>query len=75
MDIIIASKAKLFVCAIGVPPKGVVERLHKAGIVVMKYVSRFSNALRSEQISSHNSMVGHPKVLEPPIPRESSDSP
>ena len=39
MDIIITSKAKLFVCAIGVPPKEVVERLHKAGIVVMKYVS------------------------------------
>ena len=38
VDIIIASKAKLFVCAIGVPPKEVIERLHKAGIVVMKYV-------------------------------------
>ena len=39
VDIIIASKAKLFVSAIGVPPKEVIERLHKAGIVVMKYVS------------------------------------
>jgi NAD(P)H-dependent flavin oxidoreductase YrpB (nitropropane dioxygenase family) len=38
VDIIIASKAKLFVSAIGVPPKEVIERLHKAGIVVMKYV-------------------------------------
>ena len=38
VDIIIASKAKLFVCAIGVPSKEVVERLHKAGIVVMKCV-------------------------------------
>ena len=37
MDIIIASKVKLFVSAIGVPPKEVIERLHKAGIVVMKY--------------------------------------
>lgn len=37
VDIIIASKAKLFVSAIGVPPKEVIERLHKAGIVVMKY--------------------------------------
>ena len=36
VNIIIASKAKLFVSAIGVPPKEVVERLHKAGIVVMK---------------------------------------
>lgn len=38
VDIIIASKAKLFVCAIGVPPKEVVEKLHKAGIVVMNMV-------------------------------------
>ena len=38
VDIIIASKAKLFVSAIGVPPKEVIERLHKAGIAVMKYV-------------------------------------
>ncbi|KAF9652948.1 2-nitropropane dioxygenase [Thelephora ganbajun] len=38
VDIIIASKAKLFVCAIGVPPKEVIERLHKAGIVVMNMV-------------------------------------
>ena len=38
VDIIISSKARLFVSAIGVPPKEVVERLHKAGIVVMKYV-------------------------------------
>ena len=37
VDIVIASRAKLFVSAIGVPPKGVIERLHKAGIVVMKY--------------------------------------
>jgi NAD(P)H-dependent flavin oxidoreductase YrpB (nitropropane dioxygenase family) len=38
VDIIIASKAKLFICAIGVPPREVIERLHKAGIVVMKCV-------------------------------------
>lgn len=38
VDIIIASKAKLFVSAIGVPPKEMIERLHRAGIVVMKYV-------------------------------------
>ncbi|KAF9793033.1 2-nitropropane dioxygenase [Thelephora terrestris] len=38
VDIIIASKAKLFICAIGVPPREVIERLHKAGIVVMNMV-------------------------------------
>lgn len=35
IDVIIEEKAKLFVCAIGVPPKWAVEKLHKAGIPVM----------------------------------------
>ena len=35
---IIKNKATLFVCAVGVPPKDVVDKLHKAGIPVMKYV-------------------------------------
>ncbi|KAL0954033.1 hypothetical protein HGRIS_005187 [Hohenbuehelia grisea] len=38
VDVIIEEKAKLFVCAIGVPPKHIVERLHKAGIPVMNMV-------------------------------------
>jgi len=38
IDIIIESKAKLFVSAVGVPPKQVVDRLHKAGILVMNMV-------------------------------------
>jgi len=38
IDIIIASGAKLFVCAIGVPPKWAVEKLHKAGIPVMNMI-------------------------------------
>ena len=37
-DIIIEKKATLFVCAVGVPPKDMVDRLHAAGILVMKYV-------------------------------------
>ncbi|KAI0928861.1 hypothetical protein AcW1_005976 [Taiwanofungus camphoratus] len=37
-DIIIKSKAALFVCAVGVPPKEMVEKLHAAGIVVMNMV-------------------------------------
>jgi len=36
VDVIIKSKAALFVCAVGVPPKEVVDKFHKAGIVVMK---------------------------------------
>jgi len=38
IDIIIEAGAKLFVCAIGVPPKHVVEKLHNANILVMNMV-------------------------------------
>lgn len=38
VDIIIAEKAKLFVSAVGVPPKEIVDRLHAAGILVMNMV-------------------------------------
>lgn len=35
IDIIIEEKASLFVCAVGVPPKDVVDKLHASGIPVM----------------------------------------
>ncbi|KAH8926464.1 putative oxidoreductase [Atractiella rhizophila] len=38
IDVIIEEKAKLFVCAVGVPPKWAVEKLHKAGIPVMNMI-------------------------------------
>lgn len=38
IEIIIESGAKLFVSAVGVPPKAVVDRLHKAGIIYMNMV-------------------------------------
>jgi NAD(P)H-dependent flavin oxidoreductase YrpB (nitropropane dioxygenase family) len=38
ISVIIEEKAALFVCAIGIPPKAVVDRLHKAGIAVMNMV-------------------------------------
>ncbi|KAH7107720.1 2-nitropropane dioxygenase [Auriculariales sp. MPI-PUGE-AT-0066] len=38
VDVIIKSKAALFVCAIGVPPKKVVDRLHEAKIPVMNMI-------------------------------------
>ncbi|KAF2475865.1 NPD-domain-containing protein [Lindgomyces ingoldianus] len=38
VDIIIDSGAKLFVSAVGVPPKPVVEKLHKAGILYMNMI-------------------------------------
>ncbi|KAH7926294.1 2-nitropropane dioxygenase [Leucogyrophana mollusca] len=38
VDVIIKSKASLFVCAIGVPPREVVDKLHAAGIPVMNMI-------------------------------------
>lgn len=38
VDIIIDSGAKLFVSAVGVPPKAVVDRLHKHGIIYMNMI-------------------------------------
>lgn len=38
IDVIIEEGAKLFVCAIGTPPRWAVEKLHKAGIPVMNMV-------------------------------------
>jgi len=38
VDIIIESKAKLFVSAVGVPPKEVVDKLHKHGILYMNMI-------------------------------------
>jgi len=38
VDVIIAEKAKLFVSAVGVPPKAVVDKLHAAGIFVMNMI-------------------------------------
>ncbi|KAJ7625478.1 2-nitropropane dioxygenase [Roridomyces roridus] len=38
IDVIIEEKTSLFVCAVGVPSKAVVDRLHEAGIPVMNMV-------------------------------------
>eukprot|EP01060_Flectonema_neradi_P019954 TRINITY_DN27465_c0_g1_i1.p1 TRINITY_DN27465_c0_g1~~TRINITY_DN27465_c0_g1_i1.p1 ORF type:complete len:351 (+),score=78.54 TRINITY_DN27465_c0_g1_i1:59-1111(+) len=38
IDIIIESGARLFVCAIGVPPKWAVDKLHAGGVVVMNMI-------------------------------------
>ena len=38
VDILIESGAKLFVSAVGVPPKAVVDKLHKHGVVYMNMV-------------------------------------
>eukprot|EP00660_Eupelagonema_oceanica_P005402 gene5402-12372_t len=38
IDIICKEKARLFVCAIGVPPKWAVEKLHAHGVMVMNMI-------------------------------------
>ena len=38
IDVITRNGAALFVCAVGVPPKWAVDKLHAAGIPVMKCV-------------------------------------
>ncbi|KAI0160259.1 2-nitropropane dioxygenase [Xylariaceae sp. FL1272] len=38
IDLVIAEKAKLFVSAVGVPPKRIVDRLHENGILYMNMV-------------------------------------
>ncbi|GBE82370.1 2-nitropropane dioxygenase [Sparassis latifolia] len=37
-DVIVRNKAALFVCAVGVPPREMVDKLHAAGVVVMNMV-------------------------------------
>merc|ERR1712186_170291 len=38
VDIIIEEKTALFICAVGVPPKWAVDKLHEAGIPVMNMI-------------------------------------
>ena len=47
IQIIIEEKASLFVCAIGIPPKDVVDKLHKAGIPVMNMVGHPKHVARA----------------------------
>ncbi|KAK0652010.1 2-nitropropane dioxygenase [Cercophora newfieldiana] len=50
IDITIESGAKLFVSAVGVPPKRVVERLHAAGILVMNMVGHPKHAVKALEL-------------------------
>jgi NAD(P)H-dependent flavin oxidoreductase YrpB (nitropropane dioxygenase family) len=47
IDITIDSGAKLFVSAVGVPPKRVIDRLHDAGILVMNMVGHPKHAVKA----------------------------
>eukprot|EP00930_Biecheleria_cincta_P104042 TRINITY_DN96195_c0_g1_i1.p1 TRINITY_DN96195_c0_g1~~TRINITY_DN96195_c0_g1_i1.p1 ORF type:complete len:352 (+),score=72.77 TRINITY_DN96195_c0_g1_i1:92-1147(+) len=43
IDIIIAEKAKIFICAVGVPPRWAVDKLHAGGVVVANMVGSVRN--------------------------------
>ncbi|KAM0335626.1 hypothetical protein ACHAQA_000675 [Verticillium albo-atrum] len=47
IDITIESGAKLFVSAVGVPPKHVIDRLHDAGILIMNMVGHPKHAIKA----------------------------
>lgn len=47
IDITIESGAKLFVSAVGVPPKRIIDRLHGAGILVMNMVGHPKHAVKA----------------------------
>ncbi|KAK3685912.1 2-nitropropane dioxygenase-like protein [Podospora appendiculata] len=47
IDITIASGARLFVSAVGVPPGPVIDRLHAAGILVMNMVGHPKHAVKA----------------------------
>ena len=44
ISVVVEAKARLFVSAVGVPPKHVIERLHGAGILVMNMVGHPKHA-------------------------------
>jgi NAD(P)H-dependent flavin oxidoreductase YrpB (nitropropane dioxygenase family) len=47
IDITIESGARLFVSAVGVPPKHIIEKLHKNGILVMNMVGHPKHAVKA----------------------------
>lgn len=47
VDVTIKNGAKLFISAVGVPPKLVIERLHEAGILVMNMVGAPKHAVKA----------------------------
>ncbi|KAI1391412.1 2-nitropropane dioxygenase-like protein [Hypoxylon trugodes] len=50
IDITIESGARLFVSAVGVPPKRIIDKLHKAGILVMNMVGHPRHAVKALEL-------------------------
>lgn len=49
-DIIIEEKAALFICAVGVPPKWLVDKLHSAGIPVMNMIGAVKHVQKAIEV-------------------------
>ncbi|KAG9848496.1 2-nitropropane dioxygenase, partial [Aureobasidium melanogenum] len=47
IDVVIEEGAKLFISAVGVPPKRVIDRLHENGILVMNMVGHPKHAVKA----------------------------
>ncbi|KAH8802474.1 2-nitropropane dioxygenase [Xylogone sp. PMI_703] len=52
IDIIIESGAKLFVSAVGVPPKDIVEKLHRNGVLYMNMVGHPKHAKKACEVGA-----------------------
>merc|ERR1711988_1595011 len=50
IDIIIAEKAALFICAVGVPPKWAVDKLHAAKIPVMNMIGHVKHVEKALEV-------------------------
>jgi NAD(P)H-dependent flavin oxidoreductase YrpB (nitropropane dioxygenase family) len=62
IDILIEERVALFVCAIGVPPREVVDKLHAAGIFFMNVCLTVFTIHVVESAHSRQ-IVGHPKHI------------
>ena len=47
IDIIVAEKVKLFICAVGVPPQWAVDKLHAGGVVIANMVGSVRNTQKA----------------------------
>ena len=52
VDVIIESGAKLFVSAVGVPPKAIVDKLHRAGILYMNMIGHPKHVHKACQVGA-----------------------
>lgn len=63
LDVIIDSRAALFVSAVGVPPKAAVDKLHAAGISVMKRVPLPSGQVPDTNRSANAAWLDTPRCV------------